>query len=120
MIRLPAFSELVVQLSATMRAVLFMNHDEVLKAMKLMSQPENYPIAFGCMAGKDRTGILGQLVLSALGVSHEDILADYLATNRSSAHIAACNELCVNMWHEELRRNQPKQHEMMVKHGHIR
>ena len=43
------------------------------KAMKIMADVRNYPVAYGCMAGKDRTGILGQLVLSALGVSQEDM-----------------------------------------------
>lgn len=35
------------------------------------------PLAFNCSAGKDRTGIAAALVLSALGVPRETILADY-------------------------------------------
>ncbi len=35
-----------------------------------------------CHAGKDRTGVLAALTLHILGVSHDDILEDYLATNR--------------------------------------
>ncbi len=34
-----------------------------------------------CAAGKDRTGILAALILSALGVSRDDIYEDYLLTN---------------------------------------
>jgi len=39
------------------------------------------PLVFHCTAGKDRTGLAAALVLSALGVSHEDIVQDYLLTN---------------------------------------
>ncbi len=37
----------------------------------------NTPLVFNCSAGKDRTGIAAALILSVLGVSQEDILADY-------------------------------------------
>ncbi|MEM7250027.1 MAG: tyrosine-protein phosphatase [Pseudomonadota bacterium] len=37
---------------------------------------------FHCTAGKDRTGYIAAMVLSALGVSREDIMVDYLRTNR--------------------------------------
>jgi protein-tyrosine phosphatase len=36
---------------------------------------------FHCHAGKDRTGIAAAIILSILGVSWENILADYLKTN---------------------------------------
>ena len=36
-----------------------------------------------CAAGKDRTGIFCALVLSELGVAHEDIVEDYLLTNEA-------------------------------------
>ena len=39
------------------------------------------PLVFHCTAGKDRTGLAAALILSALGVSQEDILHDYLLTN---------------------------------------
>ena len=38
------------------------------------------PLAFGCAAGKDRTGVAAMLLLSALGVDRGDIEADYLKT----------------------------------------
>jgi protein-tyrosine phosphatase len=44
-----------------------------------------HPVVFHCAAGKDRTGILAGLLLSALGVSDEIIMADYELTNRSLA-----------------------------------
>jgi len=39
------------------------------------------PLLFNCSAGKDRTGIAAALILSALGVSRETIVEDYLLTN---------------------------------------
>ena len=35
------------------------------------------PFMFHCFAGKDRTGLLAAMLLSAAGVSREDIIADY-------------------------------------------
>jgi protein-tyrosine phosphatase len=35
------------------------------------------PVLIHCTAGKDRTGVLSALVLLALGVSREDVVADY-------------------------------------------
>ena len=37
-----------------------------------------------CTAGKDRTGLLAALIQRALGVSPEDIMDDYLLTNRAT------------------------------------
>jgi protein-tyrosine phosphatase len=39
-----------------------------------------HPTVFHCVAGKDRTGIMAALVLGLLGVSDEDIVADYALT----------------------------------------
>lgn len=38
------------------------------------------PVAFGCWAGKDRTGMVAALLLSLLGVSDDAIAADYALT----------------------------------------
>ena len=40
------------------------------------------PLVFHCTAGKDRTGFAAALILLALGVSHEDVMRDYLLTNQ--------------------------------------
>ena len=40
------------------------------------------PVLFHCSAGKDRTGFGAALVLTALGVAWDDVLADFEATNR--------------------------------------
>ena len=41
----------------------------------------NIPLVFQCSAGKDRTGLAAVFLLTSLGASREDILADYYATN---------------------------------------
>ena len=49
-------------------------------AIELVADPENWPTAFFCMAGKDRTGCLAALILGLVGVDRQDIVADYAAT----------------------------------------
>ena len=39
------------------------------------------PVLVHCAAGKDRTGVGVALVLRLLGVSHDDVIADYLLTD---------------------------------------
>lgn len=41
----------------------------------------NAPLLFHCTNGKDRTGIAAMLVEMALGVSEDDMIADYILTN---------------------------------------
>src|SRR5437868_7530628 len=38
----------------------------------------NEPLVFHCTAGKDRTGFAAALILLSLGVSHDDVMRDYL------------------------------------------
>ena len=42
----------------------------------------NEPTVFHCTAGKDRTGFAAALILRSLGVSEDDVMRDYLLTNR--------------------------------------
>lgn len=39
------------------------------------------PVVVHCAAGKDRTGVVVAMLLELLGVSRDDIMEDYLATN---------------------------------------
>jgi protein-tyrosine phosphatase len=48
----------------------------------LLLREERRPLLFHCSAGKDRTGFGAALLLTALGVPRETVVADYLATNR--------------------------------------
>ena len=43
------------------------------------------PVLFHCTAGKDRTGVAAALLLLSLGVSRQDVVADYLLTNEYRA-----------------------------------
>ena len=45
--------------------------------LQLMSDERRHPVAFYCTAGKDRTGVLTAIVLAAVGVPDEAIVADY-------------------------------------------
>lgn len=49
----------------------------IAAALEIIAEPENHPLVFHCTIGKDRTGILAAVLLSALGVDDEDIIADY-------------------------------------------
>jgi protein-tyrosine phosphatase len=40
------------------------------------------PLAFNCSAGKDRTGVAAALILTTLGVSRDQVLADYALTDK--------------------------------------
>jgi protein-tyrosine phosphatase len=40
------------------------------------------PLAFNCSAGKDRTGVAAGLLLTVLGVPHDQVLADYALTDK--------------------------------------
>jgi protein-tyrosine phosphatase len=51
--------------------------DSITAALDAMSTPERLPLVFHCSAGKDRTGVLAAVLLSILGVSDDDIAADY-------------------------------------------
>lgn len=43
--------------------------------------PEDGAVLYHCTAGKDRTGVTTALILTALGVSREVVMADYLLSN---------------------------------------
>ena len=52
---------------------------------ELLKLPEGDALLFHCTQGKDRTGCAAMLILSALGVDEETIMADYLLTNTFNA-----------------------------------
>ncbi|MDR0413791.1 MAG: tyrosine-protein phosphatase [Prevotellaceae bacterium] len=47
----------------------------------ILLKPESYPLVFHCTAGKDRTGFAAAMLLSALGMSWDAVMDDYLLTN---------------------------------------
>ncbi len=52
------------------------------RLFELMLEDGRLPLLFHCSAGKDRTGFGAALLLTALDVPRETVIADYLATNR--------------------------------------
>ena len=56
---------------------------------ELLDLPEGRSLLFHCSQGKDRTGCAAMLILSALGVSEDTIMEDYMLTNTFNAEIIA-------------------------------
>jgi protein-tyrosine phosphatase len=58
-------------------------HEAILASLRIIADPQRAPVIVHCMAGKDRTGTVCALTLSLLGVSDEDIAADYALTTEA-------------------------------------
>lgn len=54
---------------------------------ELLALPEEKALLFHCTQGKDRTGLGAMLILSALGLDEDTIMADYLLTNEFNASL---------------------------------
>lgn len=52
--------------------------DSIAKAFHVFGDPSSYPIYFHCTYGRDRTGVVGALLLLTLGASREAVMAEYL------------------------------------------
>ena len=59
------------------------------EAVRLAARPENLPLLYHCSAGKDRTGWLTVILLTALGVDEAAIRADYLRNNELTDSLRA-------------------------------
>ena len=55
--------------------------------LDIMKENKDGAVLYHCSAGKDRVGMGTFILLSALGVSQEDIIKDYLLTNESYAFV---------------------------------
>lgn len=53
---------------------------EIGAALRILADPGRTPVLVHCAAGKDRTGLLVALLLEALGVPREVVVADYALT----------------------------------------
>ena len=49
----------------------------LVEVVRAVIEPEGMPVAIGCAAGKDRTGVAIAIILAALGVPRELVVADY-------------------------------------------
>ena len=56
-----------------------------------LAEPDAPPALFHCSAGKDRAGWAASITLLALGVSEDDVIAEYLKTNESIHQLADAN-----------------------------
>ncbi|MCO1597760.1 tyrosine-protein phosphatase [Micromonospora sp. RHAY321] len=71
------------------------------EAVRLAARPENLPLVYHCSAGKDRTGWLTAILLTALGVDEATIRAEYLRNNPLTDSLRAVIV-------EAMRRRQPE------------
>ena len=58
--------------------------DSLRTIFKTLSEPQNYPVAYHCAVGADRTGSISYLILGLLGVCANDMMRDYMWTNFSN------------------------------------
>ncbi|HEX3604827.1 MAG TPA: tyrosine-protein phosphatase [Candidatus Dormibacteraeota bacterium] len=62
---------------------------EIVAAVRLLADPSNQPALFHCAAGKDRTGVMAALLLDAVGVEEEAIVADYALSEAHMGRVIA-------------------------------
>ncbi len=55
------------------------------KALRQVMHTENGAVLWHCTEGKDRCGLLSAMVLFCLNVSEQDVMEDYLKTNKAAA-----------------------------------
>ncbi|MGI8491332.1 MAG: tyrosine-protein phosphatase [Acidimicrobiales bacterium] len=75
--------------AAQYRQMLQRGEPSIRQALLLLADPAKQPAVVHCMAGKDRTGILSALVLGLLGVSDDDIVADYTLSSAAMVKLLA-------------------------------
>ena len=68
----------------------------IFAVLKTLLNEQNLPALIHCSQGKDRTGVICMLVLSALGVSEEDIVQDYAKSEKGLLSVRAhtVKEIC--------------------------
>jgi protein-tyrosine phosphatase len=60
---------------------------EIRTALDLLARADTYPVVVHCTSGRDRTGLLVALVLSLIGVTRADVLADFALTNQATERL---------------------------------
>ena len=67
-------------LARTYRHMLDERGAQLLEVLRAVVEPDATPAVVGCAAGKDRTGVAIALLLSAVGVPTDVVVADYALT----------------------------------------
>jgi protein-tyrosine phosphatase len=75
-------------LAARYVAMLDQGADSIVTALSAIVDRDRLPLVFHCSAGKDRTGVLAAVLLSVLGVSDDDIAADYALSRTAMREMA--------------------------------
>ena len=57
--------------------------DKVVETLR-MNVDKGIPTLFHCTAGKDRTGIASMALMKSYGIDNEEIIRDYMRTNRNA------------------------------------
>ncbi len=80
----------------------------IAAVFSVMSGPQDpFPLVFHCSAGKDRTGIIAALLLSLLGVSEADIVADYVLTREHFTPTRSPDAERLHRWHGRMKQIFP-------------
>jgi hypothetical protein len=61
--------------------------DEILDALRVFTDTNNYPIHVHCTQGKDRTGMVCMLLLGIAGAPDEVVIKDYARTQEGLAPV---------------------------------
>ncbi|KAL6040642.1 Tyrosine-protein phosphatase [Balamuthia mandrillaris] len=59
------------------KLMLIHSREDIARALRICSNPQNHPVMFHCVSGKDRTGLVAALLLSICEVEREVIVEDY-------------------------------------------
>lgn len=72
------------------------NQENIKKFFELCADKNNYPIAFHCVRGTDRTGALAWLLEALCGVNEADLYRDYLFSNFANIGGSAIRKKNIN------------------------
>jgi protein-tyrosine phosphatase len=67
------------------KRTLMLGGEYIARSMREIIAAPDGAVLFHCHSGKDRTGIVAQLLLLLVGVSEQDVYADYMITNERLA-----------------------------------
>ena len=80
------------------------NRPNTIEAVRVFTNPNNYPVIFHCAVGRDRTGTLAFLLQALCGASREYIIHDYFTSMWSvtGAYSKSTKDLTLNIVNQTL------------------